>query len=247
MPNADKSPFITSGERFRNFLGVALIISLIAHVLVAPFLRNLTQHTEEQQVEKVSVTKRIIVKPPTPPPPTPTPPPPKSTPPPKQQQQQPQPQLKVQPPKTTSNNASTSSNETKYVAPKSGSENGVPAGQGTAAPAPAVSVGPPASTPTPKPACQTPMQDATATQAVTPDYPDSAREQGLGKVDVNVVVSLSASGAPTGAQVQNSSGNMAMDQEAKRAAMQSTYAPKIVDCKPVESQYIFHVTFDPNG
>ncbi|MFN2448887.1 MAG: TonB family protein [Candidatus Baltobacteraceae bacterium] len=246
MPNADKSPFITSGHRFRNFLGWAFLISLAVHFVAAPFLKNLTQHSEEQQVEKVSVTKRIIVKPPTPPPPTPTPPPPKTTPPPKQQQQQPQPQLKVQPPKTQSNNASTTSTESKYVAPKSGSENGAPAGHGTAPPAPVASVGPPASTPTPKPACKTPYQEATATQTVAPEYPDSAREQGLGRVEVAVVVTVGASGSPSSPTIQTSSGNMAMDQAAKQAAMQSQYVPKIVNCTPVAESYIFRVTFDPN-
>ncbi len=92
MPNKNDSPFITSGERIRSFIGWAFVISIALHFLLAPFLRNMTQHTEEQTVEKVSVTKKITVKPPTPPPPTPTPPPPKTTPPPQQKpQQQPQP------------------------------------------------------------------------------------------------------------------------------------------------------------
>lgn len=246
MPNADKSPFITSGTRFRNYLGVAFVISLVVHALFAPFLKNMTQASESQQVEKVSVTKKITVKPPTPPPPTPTPPPPKMTPPPKQQIQQPQPKLVVHPPKTTSNN-NTSASENKYIPPKSGSENGVPAGNGTASPAPVVTVGPPASTPTPKPACATPYQEATAVNTAPVDYPDQAREANVGVVQVNVIVSLSATGAPTSATLQNSSGNMFIDSEAKRAAMQSTYAPKIVACQPISSQYIFKVTFDPNG
>ena len=248
MPNADKSPFITSGEKFRNYLLVGFVLSLFIHALVAPLMKNFTQQQEDQQVEKVSVTKRIIVKPPTPPPPTPTPPPPKTTPPPKQQVQQPQPQLKVQPPKTTSNSSNTTSTENKYVAPKSGSESGVPSGQGTAAPVKsAATPGPPASTPTPKPACANPYQEATATNPVTPDYPDQAREAGMGKVVVNVVVSLSASGAPTAADVQNSSGNGSIDRAAKQAAMQSTYAPKLQNCVGVPSQYIYTITFDPNS
>ncbi len=249
MPNADKSPFITSGERVRNYFLLAFVASLVLHVLVAPFMKNITQHTEEQQVEKVSVTKRIIVKPPTPPPPTPTPPPPKVTPPPKQVKQVtvPQPKLKVEPPKVSSNTGSGPS-QAKYVPPKTGSENGVPSGEGTAKPGPVTATaGPPASTPTPKPACANPMQEATATQSVTPDYPENAREQGLGRVEVNVVVSLSASGAPTSATVQNTSGNMEMDRAARQAAMQSTYSPKVVNCQPVPSQYIYHITFDPNG
>ncbi len=246
MPNADKSPYITTGHRFRNYLGIAFVVSIFIHALAAPFMKNLTQTTEEPQVEKVSVTKKIIVKPPTPPPPTPTPPPPKTTPPPKQQVQVPQPQLKVNPPKTTTNNASTTSSESKYTAPVHGSENGVPAGTSTGPPAPGPP-GPPASTPTPKPACATPYQEATATQSVTPEYPDQAREAGMGKVDVNVIVTLSPTGAPLNATVQTPSGNMFIDKAAKDAAMQSVYAPKIVNCQGVQENYIYHVTFDPNG
>ncbi len=246
MAKKNGSPFITSGEHIRSFIGWAFVISIALHFVAAPFLRNMTQHTEEQTVEKVSVTKKITVKPPTPPPPTPTPPPPKTTPPPQQKpQQQPQPKLKVEPPKTTSNNASTTSSENKYIPPQKGTENGVPAGTvASAAPAPAAPTAPPG---TPKPACQTPYQDATAVQAVTPDYPEAAREQGLGQVEVNVIVTLSASGAPIGVTLQNSSGNMSIDQAAKQAAMGSTYAPKIVNCQKVQSQYIYKVTFDPNS
>lgn len=244
MPNSDKSSFITTGGRVRNYLLIAFVLSLFVHFLVAPFMKVLTQQSEEQQVEKVSVTKRIQVKPPTPPPPTPTPPPPKSTPPPKQQQQQQQVQLKVNPPKTNSN-SNAGPSETKYVPPQHGSEEGNPNGAATGAPATTVTAGPPASTPTPKPACANPYQDAQATQKVTPDYPDAARESGMGKVEVNVVVSLSASGTVTGATVQNPSGSMAMDQAATMAAKQSVYTPKLENCQPVASQYIYTVTFDP--
>ncbi len=165
MAKKDDSPFITTGERVRSFIGWAFVISIGVHFLLSPFLKNMTQHTEEQTVEKVSVTKKIQVKVPTPPPPTPTPPPPKTTPPPQpKQQQQPQPKLKIAPPKITSNNASTTSSEQKYVPPKTGSQNGVPAGTvASAAPAPpAPATAPPG---TPKPACKTPYQDATAVQS----------------------------------------------------------------------------------
>jgi periplasmic protein TonB len=245
MANKKDSPFITTGERIRSFIGWAFVISLAIHFVFAPFLKNMTQRSEQQEVEKVSVTKKIIVKPPTPPPPTPTPPPPKQTPQPQQKpQQQPQPKLKVQPPKTTSNSSSTRSTESKYVAPKTGSENGVPQGQGTAAPAPPA---PSAPAGTPKPACRTPYQDATAVQAVTPDYPDAAREQGLGEVQVTVIVTISPSGSLVNATIGQGSGNMSIDQAALSAARQSTYAPKIVNCQPVEGTYNFKVTFDPNS
>ena len=244
MAKNNESPYITTGERIRSFIGWAFVISIAIHFLAAPFLKNMTQHTEQQEVEKVSVTKKIIVKPPTPPPPTPTPPPPKETPKPQvKPQTQPQPKLKLNVPKTSSNKSSSSS-ETKYVPPAQGSEQGNPSGQGTAPPAPPA---PSAPAGTPKPACKTPYQDATAVNPVTPEYPDSAREQGLGEVQVTVVVTIAPSGSLENATIGQSGGNMAIDQAALSAARQSTYAPKIVNCQPVEGTYNFKVTFDPNS
>jgi protein TonB len=243
----NNSPFITTGERVRSFIGWAFAISILVHFIVMPLFPRLNQHHEEQEVEKVSVTKKIVVKVPTPPPPTPTPPPPtpppKSTPPPKKQQQQPQPKLKLNIPKTTSN-SNTSSSTTKYVAPKQGSDVGAPSGQGTGPPAPPAPTAPPG---TPKPACKTPYQDATVVQQAQPEYPDSAREQGLGEVQVAVKVTIGPSGSLVNAAISQSAGNMALDQAALAAARQSTYAPKIVNCEPVTGDYLFRVTFDPNS
>lgn len=246
MPNKDNSPYITTGERVRNFMGWAFAISLLVHFFLVPILPNMKSHTEDQTVEKVSVTKKIQVKVPTPPPPTPTPPPPKQTPPPKPQpKQQPQTRLRIQPPKTTSNNAATTTNENKYVPPAHGSESGVPAGNAASGPP-----GPPAPTAppgTPKPACQTPFQDARAVQIAQAEYPESARDQGLGEVEVSVKVTVGPDGNLVGPPViLQGSGNMAMDQAALAAARQSTYAPQIVNCQPTTGTYQFKVTFDPN-
>jgi periplasmic protein TonB len=244
MPKKD-SPFITTGERVRSFIGWAFLISIAIHFVLAPFLKNMTQASEEQQVEKVSVTKRIIVKPPTPPPtpkPTPTPPP-KSTPQP-QKVQAPQPKLKVNLIHTHSN-ANTSTTENAPTQPKTGTENGVPAGTAPSGPPVVASQGPPE---TPHPACKTPFQDATVVQQAQPDYPDSARELGLGTVTVTVTVTLSGTGALENAVVSQGSGNGAIDNAALAAAKQSTYAPKIVNCQPQDAaQYYFKVTFDPNS
>lgn len=243
MPKND-SPFITTGERVRSFLGWAILISIAIHFVFAPFLKNMTQATESQTVEKVSVTKKIVVKPPTPPPtpkPTPTPPPQKKV----QPKVQPNPRpMKLNVVKTHNTSTGTTT-ETKYVAPKTGSENGVPNTTGTAAPAtPAASTGPPE---TPHPACKTPYQDATVVQQSQPDYPDSARELGLGTVTVSIEVTIAPSGSLETATVSQSSNNAALDNAAVAAAKQSTYAPKIVNCTPVEGQYLFKVTFDPNS
>jgi TonB family protein len=154
--------------------------------------------------------------------------------------QQPQPKLKVNLVKTTSN-AAGASTENTVSQPKTGSEEGNPQGQGTASPAPAVSVG------TPKPACANPNVEATVTNPVQPDYPESARDLGLGAVSVEVEVTVSASGNLSGATVYKSSNNMSIDQAALRAARQSTYSPKLVDCQPTNGSYIFKADFDPGS
>jgi len=244
MPNKDNSPFITTGERVANFMGWAFVISIIVHLAVGPLLPRMNQHTEEQTVEKVSVTKKITVKPPTPPPPTPTPPPPKTTPPPKPQpEHQQQTRIKLNVPHTTSKSTSTSS-ETKYVPPKTGSEQGVPQGTVASAPPAPVSTAPPG---TPKPACKTPYQDATVVNQAQPEYPDAARDLGLGEVQVAVTVTIGPEGNLVDAKISQSAGNMSLDQAALAAARQSTYAPKIVNCQPTTGSYYFKVTFDPNS
>lgn len=244
MPNKDKSPFITSGERVANFMGWAFVISIVAHLLIAPILPSMKHQEEQQTVEKVSVTKKITVKPPTPPPPTPTPPPPKQTPPPKPQQpHQQQVKLKLNVPKTTSK-SNTSSNEAKYVAPPVGSEQGVPQGTVASAPPAPVSTAPPG---TPKPACKTPYQDATVVSQAQAEYPDAARELNLGEVQVYVTVTVGPTGSLLDAKVTRSANNMELDQAALAAAKQSTYSPKIVNCQPTTGSYNFIVTFDPNS
>jgi len=244
MPKKDNSPFITTGEHVANFMGWAFALSILVHFFLVPILPNMNQHHEEQTVEKVSVTKKITVKPPTPPPPTPTPPPPKTTPPPKPQpQHQQQVKLKLNVPKTTSKSTS-SETETKYVPPPKGNEQGVPQGTVESAPPQPVSTAPPG---TPKPACKTPYQDATVVNQAQPEYPDAARDLGLGEVQVAIEVTIGPDGGLVGTKVAQSGGNMSLDQAALAAARQSTYAPKIVNCQPTTGSYYFKVTFDPNS
>ncbi|GAC1354820.1 MAG: hypothetical protein NVSMB31_15110 [Vulcanimicrobiaceae bacterium] len=241
------SPYMTTGETVRNFLGWAFVISIVAHILLGPLIPFKETHAQDQEPDKVSVTKKIKVKVPTPPPPTPTPRPtqqPKTTPPPKKVQTQPQPKLKIEPPKTNSNSGGPG--QAKYVPPKNGSENGVPAGQGTAAPGPAATPGPPASTPTPKANCPTPYKDASLVNSAAAEYPETAKEQGLGAVTVLVRIDLSATANVLSTSIIQSSGNSAIDRSATAAARQSSYSPKLVNCTPVEGSYSFRVEFDPN-
>ena len=237
------SGFITTGERVRNYIGIAFVVSLLLHMIASPFFPNLNRHTSDDQVEKVSMTKKIKVHVPTPPPPSPTPPPtptppPQRTPPPQQKQVE-QPKLKVNVPKTQ-NNSNTGTTENSASQPKSGSENGVPAGTSNGTPAP----GTPA--PTAKPACANPNQEATVTNAMQPEYPQSAQDQGLGPVTVLVQVTVGPSGGLVDAKVYKSSNNMAVDQAAIRAARQSQYAPRLVNCAPTTGDYIFRADFQPD-
>jgi len=246
-PPQTPAPLMPS-ERARSFILWAFLISIAAHFLVGGLMPYKANFNKEQEVEKVSVTKKTKIVVPTPPP-TPTPPPP--TPPPKQTpppitstQPPPQVKLKVEPPKTKSVGADSSS-ENQYVAPKNGSENGNPNGTvatGPPAPTAGPATAPPAPTPTPR-SCAQPNLGATTTQAVPPDYPDIARQQGAAGSTL-VRVTLDAQGHVLAASIYKSSGNMALDNSAMQAAKASRYRAEVVDCVPTGGQYIFHADFD---
>jgi TonB family protein len=75
-------------------------------------------------------------------------------------------------------------------------------------------------------------------------YPESARENGaVGEVDV--LVTLSASGAVTQISIYHTSGNGALDQAAIRAARASSYSPEIINCQAAAGTYTFHASFSP--
>jgi periplasmic protein TonB len=241
---ARRGGYITTGERTRNYIGLAFVISFVVHGVIGSVFPNILKHNESQQTEQVTVSKihkAIVHTPPPPthtPPPTPTPPP-QATPPPKQQQRVEQPQLKVNL-VHTHNAGATGSTENTVAQPKSGTEQGVPQGQGTGTPGPAATVG------TPKPACANPNVEATVTNPVQPDYPESARDLGLGAVTAEVEVTVGPSGNLISAKIYKSAGNMAIDQAALRAARQSPYSPKLVDCSPTQGDYLFRADFQPD-
>ncbi len=88
-------------------------------------------------------------------------------------------------------------------------------------------------------------RDAIVTQQVTPDYPQSARALGLGRVTAVIRVYLTRQGKVAGVRVVNSTGNADIDQAALRSAAASTYLPRIKKCKPTFGLYLFKVMFDP--
>ncbi len=152
-----------------------------------------------------------------------------------------QPKLKVNLVHQTSSKASTGSTENTVRAAEDRQRERRSARPGNGNPAPAAPAG------TPKPACANPNVEATVTN------PASARVSGIGERprlgcrDREVEVTVGPSGNLIGVKVYKSSSNMAIDQAALRAARQSTYSPKLVDCAARRTgDYLFRVDFQPD-
>jgi protein TonB len=248
--SAPKAP-VPTAERAKNFLLYGFALSVILHLILGPFLKFERTKVEEDQPQKVTVV-RVPTPPPTPPPtPTPKPtlpptPPPKQTPPPQQTPAPQQPKIKINTQKTESkSNTGPSESTNKYT---TGNTQGIPQGEGTAAPstAPPATAAPATAAPTPRPtptpaSCARPNVAATTLRAIEPDTPPMAQQQGIQGV-VQVVVSLDATSHVTGTRIQ-SSPSAVLNQAALSAARQSTFQTEIRDCKPIAADYIFSVDF----
>jgi len=66
------------------------------------------------------------------------------------------------------------------------------------------------------------------------------------KLTVIVRVAIAADGTVSSATLTSPSGNVNLDAAALQAARQTTYSPKMVDCRAVAGDYMFQVTFEPN-
>ena len=150
--------------------------------------------------------------------------------------------LKVEPPKTTSQSQG-GATESQYNV-KSGSQEGVPQGtQATGPPAAPVAAAPtPAPTPS-RPACANPNVDAVATDKVTPDMPEIARQMGATGT-AQIKVTLDETGKVTDTTIYKSTNNKALDNAALTAAKQSRYAPEVRNCVKVAGSYLYTVTFE---
>jgi TonB family protein len=74
-------------------------------------------------------------------------------------------------------------------------------------------------------------RDATVLHQIPPDYPEAARELGLGQRSVGIRVYISPQGTIAALRVLNSSGNNFLDQAALGTAAQSTFSPRVKNCK----------------
>jgi len=239
--------FSAARERVKSFLGWAVVISIVLHAVTLPFFGLKARREVKQEVEKISVTKPIHVKPPTPTPPPPTPRP-KQTPPPVNHTVPPRQPLRFNMVQTSK--SASGPNETKYVARAQGGEDAKPLGTpASGLPEPAATIAatpapvPAEPTPTPKPQCAIPNADAAIKgQAVEPDYPSISREQGA-EGTVRVKVTLDANGNAVDFSIYKSSGNAALDQSALNAAKATHYTPQVVECEKTAGSYSFDADF----
>ncbi len=251
--NKTPVPPSPTADRAKNFLLYGFAISIALHLIGGPFLKFQNTQTSEEAPQKVTVV-RVPTPPPTPPP-TPTPhptlpptPPPKQTPPPQQTPAPQQPKIKINTLKTTSkSNSGPTETTNKYT---QGNTQGIPQGQGTAAPSTAAPAPPapptqaPTATPKPTPtpqSCARPNVAPTTIHPMQPDTPAIEQQQGI-QGTVQVVVSLSADSRVVATKIQ-SSPSVVLNSAALSAARQSTFQTEIRDCKPMAADYLFSVDF----
>jgi TonB family protein len=237
--------------RLRFGIGTALALSVLAHLVAAPFVRfaqaNPLPEPTAQPFSIDYATPR-----PTPPPPTPTPRP-VATPAPRQSPSRTVPNVvhphvpEVPRPMLAPHLTTHASGAPRVIGvdatiPGDGTTGGPPAdGSGTSGAPPPPSQTP-MPTPTPKATCDRPDVAARTIAVADPEMPDIARERNVtGTVEVRV--DLSETGAVRAVSIANTP-DAVLDDAALEAARHSTYAPEIVDCKAQSGSYLFRVEFD---
>jgi TonB family protein len=224
--------YITTGERVRTYLLAAFVLSLTVNAMSVLVFPHIPRPKERDVAPTVVNIVRLVMQTP-----RPTMPPP--TPPPRAVNSRPKPNARPRTPRLSVHAAS-------HVVPLQPPAKTIfeprlaVSGTGTAAKA-AVE---PMATATETPACATADEQAVVTNVATPEYPESARDLQLGPVSVLVKVTLDGRGDLQDASIQQSSGNSAIDAAAMRAARDSSYAPRIVNCVDVPGAYIFRADFN---
>lgn len=217
-------------SRTRRVLLIAFAISLIVHLIGAPFMRFGIGPRNEQPEFVTLSKKRVISVARATPHPIPTQmPTPVHTPPPR----------RVRQPVKPSHVATHASH---------GKKAGPPRGKPVAAappvtPAPVAPTPPPLASATPAGSC--PHPEASPALAATPSPPDIAPDARAKAVSgtTAVAVKLDAEGGVVDTTIAQSSGNGDLDVVAVSMARNATYTPKYVACKSVPSDYTFTVRF----
>jgi hypothetical protein len=91
--------------------------------------------------------------------------------------------------------------------------------------------------------CAKPFRVARAVAPMQPEYPESARDLGLGPTVAVAYVAVDERGTLTDTWIAASSGNQAEDLETLRAARLSSYAGGVSYCRPVKDLYLFRADF----
>jgi TonB family protein len=90
--------------------------------------------------------------------------------------------------------------------------------------------------------CDKPFRSVTMSSAVAPALPSGLNIPKPVAVLVDVLVGQD--GSLRGATIAMSSGIAAVDQAVVRAALASTYAPKLVNCEPTQGDFLYRADFN---
>ncbi len=213
-----------SAARARRLLIVAIILSLLIHLILAGVIRwpFVPPPQEDKQFAKVHITRIARIPPPTPQPtPLPTP------------VATPRVRASIIPPTVTHRGAK--GNTPVETVPVVAARTPVP--RPTSLPTPVVSI-------TPSGPCSG-HANADPALAATPDPAGISPEARASKVSgtAAVHVSLDAQGRVVSTTVAQSSGNAGLDAAAVQMARNASYTPKYVDCKAVAGEYTFTAKF----
>ncbi len=91
-------------------------------------------------------------------------------------------------------------------------------------------------------ACAKPNVDAAVTSPAEPKPPHGLRFGG----SATVAVTIAPNGNVVHTSIWKSSGNAQIDRSVADAAAHSKYSPKLVNCNPVEGNYLFKAEFTPS-
>jgi protein TonB len=221
--------------RVRNYLAWSFALSLLVHLIVAPLARTLQVHEQAQEITyplalSTRPPLRTIV--PTPPPATPTPKP------------LPRAATTSAPPQfhrivAVQTHTLGAGHSRPRFTPSAYTSPGVAVSPEAVVSAAATASAQPEPT---KASCSQPHLDPRTENAVQPDYPDLAREQGASGT-AEVRVTLDARGDVLSAVIEQGTGSTLLDNAAVAAAKASTFSPEIEDCLPVGGTYLFRADF----
>ncbi|HEV3155463.1 MAG TPA: TonB family protein [Candidatus Baltobacteraceae bacterium] len=103
------------------------------------------------------------------------------------------------------------------------------------------------SPPASSPGCKVHARDASVVRAKFPVYTDTMKAQDVGRSTIVLSVTIDEKGKAVAADVVQSSGFKDVDAAVVDAALQSTYAPKTLECTPVTSRYLFVVQYNSDS